>query len=146
MKQPKNIRAIIESATAWAYAQMGRDDYRFCPLKLIEDAVEYACGAKPELGAMPRDAVRRFRMSLRENMIPPKGALVLYEMGGIGYCALSMGSGDVIHAWRVVREDHYLIIPHLTPFGGLPYARYLGWIPMERMLQSAMMKGKKRNA
>lgn len=138
----RNASAISDAAANWAYAQMGSKDYRFCPLHLIEDAVEQGSGVKVDLGQTPREALRRFRMSLEEGMIPPRGALVLYDMGGIGYCALSLGGGDVMHAWHVVREDHYLVIPHLSPMGGLPYARYLGWISMEHMLKRAAVKVK----
>ena len=51
-----------------------------------------------------------------------------------GHCGISLGGGQVIHAWDRVRTDGYLEIERLTALsGGRP--RYLGWVPLERVLK-----------
>jgi len=129
-----NARAVAERAAAWAYGQLGSRQYEGRPLRLVTDALLMAGGQRLYLGKCPREAAQLLRMSLEKGPLPPQGALVLYDQGPEGYCGLSLGRGDLAHTRPVVREDHYLVVEHLTPPQGLPFARYLGWVPLERLM------------
>lgn len=73
--------------------------------------------------------------------IPERGAFVFYdclcpsENGPVnwGHCGISLGDGQVIHAWDVVRIDAYREIEGLTALTG-DHPKYLGWVPLERVL------------
>ena len=70
------------------------------------------------------------------------GAFVFYdcicpsENGPVnwGHCGISLGEGNVIHAWDAVRIDNYRDIERLTALSG-DHPRYIGWVPVERVLQ-----------
>ena len=50
-----------------------------------------------------------------------------------GHCGISLGEGQVIHAWATVRIDDFLQIEQLaSPIGEHPC--YIGWVPLERVL------------
>ena len=70
------------------------------------------------------------------------GAFVFYDCfcqseDGIvnwGHCGISLGEGQVIHAWATVRIDNFQQIEQLiSPIGEHP--RYIGWIPLARVLR-----------
>jgi cell wall-associated NlpC family hydrolase len=72
---------------------------------------------------------------------PERGAFVFYDClcqseDGIvnwGHCGISLGKGQVIHAWSTVRIDDFRQIEQLTsPIGEHP--RYIGWVPLRRVL------------
>ena len=50
-----------------------------------------------------------------------------------GHCGVSLGDGEVIHAWDIVRIDDYLAIENLTSLTG-NHPKYLGWVALERVL------------
>lgn len=124
-------------AIAWCFDQLGSRDYTGHSLRFVSDALWQ--GRSVHLPAISAwEMARRCAMTMREG-IPAAGAVVFYAWEGAehGYCALSRGCGDVLHAWNVVREDHYLILPHLMPAGGEPMLRYLGWVGLEDVLRTA---------
>ena len=51
-----------------------------------------------------------------------------------GQCGICLGDGKVIHAWDVVRIDDYREIEAMTSLSG-DRPRYIGWVPVERVLQ-----------
>lgn len=51
----------------------------------------------------------------------------------IGWCLDFVEDGKVIHAWNRVRIDGYLAIEELSSAG--EHSRYLGWVPLQRVLQ-----------
>ena len=73
--------------------------------------------------------------------IPERGAFVFYdclcpsEDGPVnwGHCGISLGEGQIIHAWDVVRVDAYTEIEELTALTG-NHPKYLGWVPLSRVL------------
>ncbi len=73
--------------------------------------------------------------------MPERGAFVFYDclcpsQEGIvnrGHCGISLGDGQVIHAWDRVRIDGYWEIEGLTALTG-DHPKCLGWVPVERML------------
>lgn len=77
--------------------------------------------------------------------IPAWGAVTVYRYAPTptegmpqetGFCALSLGGGDVLYPWNVVRQDHYLVIPQLYPLEGQARSQYLGWIPLAQLLHT----------
>ena len=46
---------------------------------------------------------------------------------------ITLGDGNVIHAWDVVRKDNYLEIENMTALSGY-HPKYIGWVPLERVL------------
>ena len=72
---------------------------------------------------------------------PDRGAFVFYdcicnsENGQVnwGHCGISLGDGNVIHAWDVVRKDNYPEIENMTALSGY-HPKYIGWVPLERVL------------
>lgn len=73
--------------------------------------------------------------------ISERGAFVFYEclcfdkdiIVNFGHCGISLGKGQVIHAWDVVRIDGYKEIERLTALTG-DHPKYIGWVPLERVL------------
>ena len=51
-----------------------------------------------------------------------------------GHCGLCIGEGRVIHAWDRIRIDDYRTLEQLSPAHGWTQPRYIGWVPLERVL------------
>ncbi|WP_461614756.1 hypothetical protein [Clostridium sp. Marseille-QA1073] len=45
-----------------------------------------------------------------------------------------MGNGEVIHAWDKVRIDNYLDIEKLVAAPGWEKPKFIGWVPLERIM------------
>ncbi|MGO4836807.1 2-dehydro-3-deoxygalactonokinase [Rhizobiaceae sp. 2RAB30] len=56
------------------------------------------------------------------------------ERANYGHVGLHIGNGLVVHAWDVVRVDHYAAVEKLEAADGWTQPRYLGWVPVERIL------------
>lgn len=77
---------------------------------------------------------------MRQGM-PERGAFVFYDClclsgeGPVnwGHCGISLGGGQVIHAWDAVRTDGYRAIEKLTALTG-DHPKYIGWVPLSRVL------------
>ena len=73
---------------------------------------------------------------------PLKGSFVFYKAVGAidglekdwGHVGLCIGNSEVIHAWNVVRIDHYLAVQTLSTATGWSAPEYLGWTFPERFL------------
>ena len=140
--RPEQVRDITARAIAWGWTRLGtpggpEQGFPFVAEALASGGVQLAVRSAQEL-------ISRCRMTLRQD-IPAEGALVLYAYAPEapdgtpreeGFCALSLGCGDVLYAWNVVREDHYLILPRLYPLRGKARPRSLGWVSMEQVLLS----------
>ncbi|HZH62705.1 MAG TPA: hypothetical protein VEY70_24745, partial [Metabacillus sp.] len=80
--------------------------------------------------------------------MPPKGTFVFFDCVGIingerknwGHVGLSIGAGEVIHAWDKVRIDHYLNVEKLTTAPGWGKPKFIGWVPVERIMQGFQRK------
>lgn len=74
--------------------------------------------------------------------VPPAGAFVFYDCSGDidgeyrnwGHVGLSMGNAKVFHAWDKVRVENYLDIENLISAPGWNQPRFIGWVPIERVL------------
>lgn len=80
--------------------------------------------------------------------IPPKGTFVFYDCVGVingeqknwGHVGLSIGNGEVNHAWDKVRIDNYLDVEKLTTVPGWDKPKLIGWVPLERNMVGAQKK------
>lgn len=140
MKHP--TEQYIDKAIAWAMAQQGREDYSFRCLAFVEDAYEEGNTIEIFGGDTAKESADQYGVSGASSGEPPRGAFVFYDMTGelfderanYGHVGLHLGHGWVIHAWDVVRIDHYAAVEALEPAEGWTTPRYLGWAPVERIL------------
>lgn len=57
--------------------------------------------------------------------------MVNEKIGGVG---LSIGNGEVIHAWDKVRITNYLDVEKLTTAPGWEKPKFIGWVLLERIM------------
>ncbi len=126
---------------AWAKDRLGVPDYAgWCP-DFIEDALEISSGIEIFGGDSAKESCELYKDALRAG-VPERGAFVFYDClcpgrdGPVnrGHCGNSLGDGQIIHAWDVVRIDGYTEIERLTALTG-DHPRYLGWAPLGRVLR-----------
>lgn len=135
--------ALIDRMLAWAEDHLGDAAYAGWCLSFAEDALEESSGIEVFGGDSARASCEMYRDALRGGE-PERGAFVFYdclcpgEDGPVnwGHCGLSLGRGQVIHAWNVVRIDDWRAIEALTALSG-DHPRYLGWVPVERVMEEA---------
>lgn len=131
---------MTENMIAWAKDKLGNPEYAGWCLSFIEDALEKSNDIEIFGGDSAKESCEMYSDALRTG-IPEKGAFVFYdclcqsEDGPVnwGHCGISLGDGQIIHAWDVVRIDDYLEIEQLTVLTG-DHPGYIGWVPLERVL------------
>jgi cell wall-associated NlpC family hydrolase len=142
-----NYQAYIENALTWAREQLGSRKYQFLCLAFVEDAYETANHIEIFGGSSAKESAEEYGVQT-DPVPPPAGTFVFYESSGPfdgierdwGHVGLSCGDGRVIHAWDQVREDDYLAIEHLQGAPGWTAPRYIGWTPVERIMQGYQKK------
>lgn len=125
---------------AWAMAHLGDESYAGWCLSFIEDALEISNDIEIFGGDSAKESCEMYRDALQAG-IPERGAFVFYdcmcqsEEGPVnwGHCGISLGAGQVIHAWDKVRIDDHLEMEKLTALTG-DHPRYIGWVPVARVL------------
>ena len=131
---------MIEKMISWAQERMGNSEYSGWCLAFIEDALEISNKIEIFGGDCAKESCIMYYDAIQFG-IPERGAFVFYDClcqseDGIvnwGHCGISLGEGQVIHAWNIVRIDDFQQIEQLTsPIGEHP--RYIGWVPIERVL------------
>lgn len=133
---------FVENAINWARTQLNSTAYPARCLAFIEDAYEQSNQIEMFGGSCAKESADDYEAWKNTGPIPP-GAFVFYDCFGSlkdeyknwGHVGLSIGQGEVIHAWGPVRIDNYLDIQNLTPAPGWTKPRYIGWAPVERILQ-----------
>lgn len=132
---------LVQNAIDWAKAHLGSEEYRLQCLGFIEDALERSNGIEIFGGDSARESAELYEV--HNNMgLPPAGAFVFYSCSGLvegevmdwGHCGLSLGDGNVIHAWDKVRIDGYLEVEKLSPAPGWSQPVFIGWAPLEQIL------------
>lgn len=131
---------MIENMISWASSRIGNPDYAGWCLSFIEDALEQSNDIEIFGGDSAKESCDLYSDALHTGE-PEKGAFVFYDClcpsrespVNWGHCGISLGDGQVIHAWDVVRIDDYRQIEHLTALTG-DRPKYLGWVPVERVL------------
>jgi cell wall-associated NlpC family hydrolase len=137
------IEFFIDNAIAWAERQLGRDDYCFRCLAFVEDAYEVANAIEIFGGSSAKESADEYGVAGNMTDAPPRGAFVFYDMTGeiagdranYGHVGLHLGDGRIIHAWDEVRIDYLKAIEALEPAEGWTQPSYIGWAPVERILQ-----------
>jgi len=131
---------MIEKMISWAQERIGNSEYSGWCLAFIEDALEISNKIEIFGGDCAKESCIMYYDAIQFG-IPERGAFVFYDClcqseDGIvnwGHCGISLGEGQVIHAWNIVRIDDFQQIEQLTsPIGEHP--RYIGWVPIERVL------------
>lgn len=142
MEEPyMDMKQIKENAIRWARAHEGKAEYVGWCLSFIEDAVEQSNDIELFGGDCARKSALMYADGLRFDE-PEAGAFVFYDCCGTvdgeprdwGHCGLCIGDGQVIHAWNHIRTDHYLALEQLPPASGWTAPKYVGWVPLERVL------------
>ena len=138
-----NMAQIKSNAITWALAREGKAEYASWCLSFIEDAVEVSNGIELFGGDCAKESAQLYADSLHTGE-PEPGAFVFYDCSGVtptgeihdwGHCGLCIGDGKITHAWDKIRTDDYLALEQLSPAPGWTPPKYLGWVPLERVLQ-----------
>jgi len=136
----EEFNVYVEHAVNWARMHLESADYAFLCLAFVEDAYERSNDVEIFGGSCAKESADEYAAS--ENTgTPPAGAFVFYDCFGPvhdehknwGHVGLSLGQGQVIHAWDRVRIDDYLDIQNLTPAPGWTKPQFIGWAPVERI-------------
>ena len=131
---------LIDNMLGWANDKIGETKYAGWCLSFIEDALEISNGIEIFGGDSAKESADLYGDAMQKGN-PDRGAFVFYdcicnsENGQMnwGHCGISLGDGNVIHAWDVVRKDNYLEIENMTALSGY-HPKYIGWVPLERVL------------
>jgi cell wall-associated NlpC family hydrolase len=131
---------LIDNMLRWANDKIGETKYAGWCLSFIEDALEISNGIEIFGGDSAKESADLYGDAMQKGN-PDRGAFVFYdcicnsENGQVnwGHCGISLGDGNVIHAWDVVRKDNYLEIENMTALSGY-HPKYIGWVPLERVL------------
>ena len=131
---------LIDNMLRWANDKIGETKYAGWCLSFIEDALEISNGIEIFGGDSAKESADLYGDAMQKGN-PDRGAFVFYdcicnsENGQVnwGHCGISLGDGNVNHAWDVVRKDNYLEIENMTALSGY-HPKYIGWVPLERVL------------
>lgn len=134
---------LMKRAMSWGLHHLDCESYALRCLSFVEDCLEKGSGILVPKGTSAKQMAALYRVTPREE-IPPPGVLVFYDSFGPiqgmrknwGHVGLSLGEGDVIHAWDRVRIDHYLEIEKLPVGDGWSQPVYLGWVPVDLSSQA----------
>lgn len=140
-KEQNDMEQMKQNAINWALAREGKTEYVGWCLSFIEDAVEESNDIELFGGDSAKGSALIYADAMRQGM-PEAGTFVFYDCCGVvngemhdwGHCGLCIGEGRVIHAWDKIRTDDYLALEKLSPAPGWTAPRYLGWVPLERVL------------
>lgn len=132
------------NARTWALAHEGSTAYATRCLAFVEDAIERSNDLEMFGGDDAAESARLYG-AVGNTGAPPADALVFYESVGElfgerrdwGHVGLSLDDGRVVHAWDRVRVDEYRALEALTPATGWEPLRWVGWVPLSRVLEGA---------
>jgi cell wall-associated NlpC family hydrolase len=134
--------AFAEAAIGWGKTQLGSKDYIGLCLAFVENCYEKGNQIEMFGESTAKESAVLYEAAPQPGL-PPKGAFVFYDctgplMGEVknwGHVGLSMGDGRVLHSWGEVRVDPYLEVEKLALPPGWTSPVYIGWSPVERVLQ-----------
>lgn len=138
---------IVQNSINWAVGHLGSKEYCFHCLGFVEDALERSNNIEIFGGDSAKESADMYE-AYRNVNTPPAGTFVFYDCFGDingenrnwGHVGLSLEDGKVIHAWDQVRIDHYLAIEKLTSAPGWSQPQFIGWVPLERILEGFKRK------
>ncbi len=136
------IEDYIDNAILWARFHVGAKRYALKCLAFVEDAYEMSNGIELDGYSFAKEEADAFKVTSQDG-VPPKGAFVFYDCWGAidgehknwGHVGLSLGDGQIVHAWDVVRVDPYLDIEKLGGTAGWTNPKSLGWASVERIME-----------
>ena len=136
----EEFESYLQNAIEWAKQRLGSTDYGLRCLAFVEDAYEQSNPVEIFGGSSAQESADEYGAA--QNIgTPPIGSFVFYGGTGLvngepkdwGHVGLSLGDGQVIHAWDTVRIDGYLDVQNLEPAPTWTKPRYIGWAPIERI-------------
>ena len=135
-----NESVMIENMIRWAEEKVGSSQYAGWCLSFIEDALEISNHIEIFGGDCAKESCEMYYDAIQTGM-PERGAFVFYDcmclsndgLVNWGHCGISLGGGNVIHAWDVVRIDDFMKIENLSSMIG-EHPKYIGWVPLARVL------------
>ncbi|HMA65270.1 MAG: NlpC/P60 family protein [Fibrobacterota bacterium] len=138
----KNKSQYIYNAIEWVKGQLNSKEYCTLCLAFVEDAYEMSNSVEIFGGSTARESADEYSESDYKG-IPEVGSFVFYDCSGTignehknwGHVGLYIGNEQVIHAWDVVRIDHYIGIETLPSAPGWSSPKYTGWVPFERIFK-----------
>jgi cell wall-associated NlpC family hydrolase len=134
---------LVGAAVDWALARVGDPSYATRCLSFVEDAFERANRIEIFGGSTASEAAQLYGLQPYDAAAPPPpGAFVFYAwrgpIGGVvgdwGHVGLSLGDGQVVHAWDVIRVDEAHAVTRLSSANRADPPRLIGWTPVERIL------------
>jgi hypothetical protein len=136
----EDFETYIANAIRWAKGHLGSTDYPFLCLAFVEDAYEESNHVEIFGGSSAKESADEYGAAQNIDE-PPIDAFVFYDCSGRikdeyknwGHVGLSIGDGNVIHAWDKVRVDDYLDVQNLSPAPGWTRPQFIGWTPIERI-------------
>ncbi len=137
----KNYEKYVNNAIEWAKNHLNSREYCYHCLAFVEDALERSNDIEIFGGDTAKESADLYE-AYKHRDIPPKGTFVFYDCSGVindeyknwGHVGLSMGNGEVIHAWDKVRVDNYLDIEKLVAAPGWEKPKFIGWVPLEQIM------------
>lgn len=142
-----NFSEYSDHAIEWAKSHLGSVDYSFICLAFVEDALERSNNIEIFGGDSAKESADLYRDTMNTGT-PAKGSFVFYNCSGPingehrnwGHVGLSIGNGEMIHAWDKVRIDHYLDVENLEGAPGWGTPQLIGWVPLERIMHGFQRK------
>jgi cell wall-associated NlpC family hydrolase len=137
----KNYDDYITNAIEWAKGHLNSKEYCYICLAFVEDALERSNNIEIFGGDTAKESADIYEANKQTGM-PPKGTFVFYDCTGIingehknwGHVGLSIGNGEVIHAWDMVRINNYLDVEKLTSAPGWEKPKFIGWVSLDRIM------------
>jgi hypothetical protein len=138
----------IEGAIRWALSKQGAIEYWQKCYAFLEDAYELGNDITLDgKGSSAKEAAEAYGAK-QYSGVPQRGAYVCYDWWGVilgeyhnwGHIGLSLGDGNVIHAWDHVRIDDYLQIANLAAGAPPKHPELIGWVPVSEILTGMKVK------
>lgn len=137
----KNYDEYIDNAIEWAKDHLNSTNYCLHCLAFVEDALERSNNIEIFGGDSAKESADLYEAEKHTDM-PPRGTFAFYDCSGIidgeyknwGHVGLSIGNGEIIHAWDKVRIDNYLDVEKLMTAPGWEKPKFIGWVPLERIM------------
>ena len=131
----------ISNSIEWAKLHLNSTKYTYMCLGFVEDSLERSNNIEIFGGNSAKESADLYE-AYKNTGIPPEGAFVFYDCSGPingnhsnwGHVGLSISGGAIIHAWDRVKIDNYMEVEKLTPSPGWQSPKYIGWVPLERIL------------
>lgn len=142
-----NYDEYISNSIKWAKNHLNNKEYCTHCLAFVEDALERSNNIEIFGGYSAKESADSYE-AYKNNDTPELGTFVFYDCSGVidgefrnwGHVGLYIGNGEVIHAWDKVRIDNYLEIEKLDTAPGWEKPKFIGWVPLERILVGAQRK------